>query len=103
MDVFGHPRFLDQFLDAENKKVFMHSEFALFCLKNCHVRERSFLILGTRTEDFWQGYETFLHFLVGVRKFQEQILMGYKTIFIETILDEAADQRLKEKLRNIWK
>ena len=33
-------------------------------------RERSFLILGTRAEDFWQGYETFLHYFVGYENFK---------------------------------
>ena len=32
-------------------------------------RERSLLILGTRAEDFWQGYENFLYYFVGVGKF----------------------------------
>ena len=35
----------------------------LFCL-----RERSFLILGAGAEDFLQGYETFFHYFVWVRK-----------------------------------
>ena len=67
------------------------------------VRERSFSILGTGAEDFLQGYETFLHYFVGVRKFLEQFLWGYKTIFLEKVLDEATDERLKEKLTDIWK
>ena len=28
--------------------------------------------------------------------------MGHKTILLEKILDEVIDQRLKEKLNNIW-
>ena len=34
-----------------------------------NLREQSFLIPGTRAEDFWQGYETFFHHFVWVRKF----------------------------------
>ena len=29
--------------------------------------------------------------------------MGYKTILLEKSLDEVIDQRLKEKLRDVWK
>ena len=29
--------------------------------------------------------------------------MGYKTIFLEKIVDEVIDQRFKEKLTDIWK
>ena len=46
------------------------------------LRERSFLILGTEAEDFSQGYETFLHYFVGVEKILKAILTGYKTIFL---------------------
>ena len=42
-----------------------------------------FLILGTRAEDFSQGYETFLHYFVGVRKFLEQFLWGTKLFFLK--------------------
>ena len=42
------------------------------------LREQSFLILSTGAEDFSQGYETFLHYFVGVRKFYEQFLWGAK-------------------------
>ena len=31
------------------------------------------------------------------------ILMGYKTILLEKNLDEVIDQKLKEKLRDMWK
>ena len=31
-----------------------------------NVRERSFIILGTGADDFWQGYETFCYHSVGV-------------------------------------
>ena len=34
--------------------------------KHCLIRERSFLILGTRAEDFCQGYETSFHYFVAV-------------------------------------
>ena len=44
-------------------------------------RERSlFLILGTRAEDFWQGYENFFPLLCGGTKILRAIFMGYKTI-----------------------
>ena len=29
--------------------------------------------------------------------------MGYKAIFLEKILNEVTDQRLKEKLTDVWK
>ena len=29
--------------------------------------------------------------------------MGYKTILLEKIFDEVIDQRMQEKLREIWK
>ena len=33
------------------------------------LRERSFLIIGTGAEDFRQGYGTFFHYFLGIRKF----------------------------------
>ena len=41
--------------------------------------------------------------LCGGTKILRAILMGYKTILLEKILDEVIDQRLKEKLTDIWK
>ena len=47
--------------------------------------------MGTRVEDLWQGYETF------------SILMGYKSSFLEKSMDEVINQRLKERLTDMWK
>ena len=58
--------------------------------------------MGTEAEDFWQGYETFPLFC-GVIKILRAILMGYETMFLEKILGEVDNQRLKEKLTDIWK
>ena len=66
------------------------------------IRERSFLILGTGAEDFWQGYETILYFRAG-RNILRAILMGYKIILLEKNFDEVINQRLKKKFRDIWK
>ena len=41
-----------------------------------YIREQSFLILGTRVEDFRQGYETFFHHFTEVRNFQGNFLCG---------------------------
>ena len=60
-------------------------------------RERSFLILGTRADDFWQGMKLFSVTLWGT-KILRAIFMGYQTIFLENILSEVIDQRLKKKL-----
>ena len=58
--------------------------------------------MGTGAEDFWHGYETFSIIFWGLQNFKS-ILVGYKTILLEKILDEVIKQRLKEKLRSIWK
>ena len=39
----------------------------------------------------------------GCENILRAILMGYKTIFLDKILDENIDQRLKEKLTDTWK
>ena len=63
------------------------------------VRERSFLIIGTGTDDFWQGYETFSNFCGGTQ-ILSAIFMGCKTISLEkieeNILNEVTDQRMNE-------
>ena len=59
------------------------------------IRERSFLILGTGAEDFWQGYETFSHYFVGCKNILRAFFLGYKTILLHKILNENIDQRLK--------
>ena len=48
---------------------FSHIDPSLVLHEINKIRERSFLILGTGAEDFSQGYETFLHYFAGVRKF----------------------------------
>ena len=45
------------------------------------IKEQSFLILVTRVEDFWQGYETFFHHFMGVRNFQGKCLCGTKLFY----------------------
>ena len=65
--------------------------------------ERSFLILGTGAEDFWQGYETFSHCFAGMRKCIKSNFLGYETILLDKVLDENIDQRKKENLRDTWK
>ena len=52
-------------------------------------------MLGTRADDFWRGYETF-PIIFGGTNILRAILMGYKTILPETILDEVINQRLKK-------
>ena len=71
------------------------------------VREQSFLIPDTRAEDFWQGYETFFNHFVGVRKFYEQFLMGYKTILLENIWMKSSSKIERKvnrhlKMMNHW-
>ena len=59
----------------------LHQEFNanISVESNFHViRERSFLILGSRAEDFWQGHESFFLYCVGVQKCQEQFLWDTK-------------------------
>ena len=62
------------------------------------LRESSFSIQGTGAEDFWKGYETLFHYTMGVRKISRAIFTGYKTILLQTTLNEVVDQRWKEKL-----
>ena len=40
------------------------------------LREWSLLILGTKAEDFVQGYEACFCYFVGLRKFQEKFSRG---------------------------
>ena len=51
------------------------------CLRG-YVRVRSFLILGTGAEDFWQGYETFFHNFVGVRKYIKSNFYGVQNYLV---------------------
>ena len=61
-------------IDKNNDTIFpICEEAALNILKSGHFREWTFLIPCTRAEDFWQGYETSLHYFVEVRIYQEQI------------------------------
>ena len=45
------------------------------------LREQSFLILGTRAENYRQEYETFFHHFMGVRNFQGNILCSTKPFY----------------------
>ena len=56
------------FYDLLIQKIMLLRDKRMFVFLD-FVRERSFLILGTGAEDFWQGYETFFHYFVGVQKF----------------------------------
>ena len=40
---------------------------------SCTVKEQSLLIQGTEAEDFWQGYETFFHKFVALRKLERNL------------------------------
>ena len=58
--------------------------FLLFLLlKLLHFRAQSFLILGTGTEDLWQGYESFFHCLCGGTNILRAIFIGCKTISLK--------------------
>ena len=62
---------------------FLRGQSVDFLIAFLALRERSFLILGTGAEDFWQGYETFSHYFVGVREYYEQFLWGTKLISLK--------------------
>ena len=53
-------------------------------------------------DNFWQEYESFFHYFGGGTNILRAIFMGYKTILLEKILGKVIDQRLKEKLTDIW-
>ena len=60
------------------------------------------LILGTVAENFWQGYETFPLFC-GDLKISRVTFHGVQKYLLEKFLDGVIDQRLKERLTDIWK
>ena len=71
-------------------------------LHNELLRGQSFLLMGTRAEDFWQGYETIFDYFVGVRKHPEKFLRGTKPFRLKNLY-ELINQSLKEKVTDIWK
>ena len=73
-------------LKTSNFNLQLQNEMLEFCTFQLEiVRVQSFLILGTRAEDFWQGYETFPTILWGWENKLRATFKGYKTILLEKI------------------
>ena len=51
------------------------------CVLCCELRERAFLILGTRAKDFWQGGMKLFPLLCGGKKLLRATFMGVQKLF----------------------